>query len=386
MMQRLMYLAVTCGILCVLCCGTSPSAPQGFYINLQFSTGSRPMVPSIFYPRPSGLFKTLEKHKNLVLCLHCDEEEGNIAYDCSIFENHVRLVNVERLEFDRKRALDFSGVASYAVLEALDNSPELDGTYGLEISAQIHAENLDSRREQMIIEKLGPTGGYALGISDSRLFFRIGSLGDYIQVDSGTDMSAGIWYDVRAGFKPDSIFLDFAGNVMKRQVGIDSLSSSFQRLYLGGDGISLNSYSGALDEVNIWTVQDYVEMDNVNVMVFDFSLYDNPDSLDSSPVWQDYTRAWERLTVEDIRISWKERKEMWNQYFTVVDDREFSVKNGMIAGAVAGTVGLNLIVVGASYKGELVYEGQATVMGRKGESATVEIELWPAESYYYNVP
>ncbi len=383
MKKQLIYIALMGCVVWLNSCGTVPSEPRVLGLRLTYTVKSGPVNPSIFYPRPQRLGKGAGKHKNMVLCLPCDETDGNTAWDCSPFNNNVQLFNVDFVSFDHKRALGFSGTGSFGFLE---HSSELNGTFGLDLSLQIHVDELDGRREQIIIDKLGLYGGYALGISDDRLFFRVGALGDFQQITSVTNLSTGVWYDIRAGFEPDSLYLNIAGQSQKQWVGIDSLGPSYQRLYFGADGESVNNFKGAVDEIYLWTTQDYVELDRINVLVYDFSMYSNPDSLYTSPVWHAYADARHRILEEEQWMSWNERKKLWNAYFSVIDDQMLTVKNGMISGSVAGVVGLNLVVVGASYRGELVYEGQATVMGRKDASATAEITMWPAQGHYRDGP
>ncbi len=147
-----------------------------------------------------------------------------------------------------------------------------------------------------------------------------------------------------------------------------SESSKLPRLILSPDS--------GINE-NIQHILKAESVEEVKVMILDFSIYDSSQQYFDSQDYQDYKKAQQNWTSEFDQ--WGEYEKLFKDHFRVVANSNLSLEETQAKGVVAGVIGLNYIFLGIIGHGEIQTIYESDVIAKEGETATVYMG-----EYYYN--
>ena len=358
----------------------------GEFIGLDFDFQFAKTAPahSIFYPgqsntlQPQPLSKTNRLVKDTVLLLHFEEDSGNVARDATTYGNNALLFNVERVPTQSGRGIFLDGSRSYAFVP---NSAELDGVLGLNISFSFYPTGTSETFTQVLVSKRDQHAGYAIGLDRSRLYFGVMVNDSTVQVESTTLIEPERWYQVKAGFDRGEMSLILNGTREASTSFTGPLAHTDKALVIGAALADLATFTyffrGYMDELEIETVTDYLDIDFIRVVVMDFSRFRNMDEFYLSPIYHDYEQEFWKVQEKVREMTWTDYLRIWSDYFTIVTDQTLAIKGGYAEGLVNGVEGLNKIVVSAIKDGKIIYYGEGHSLAGKNKSTKAHITMWP---------
>ena len=373
-----------------------PNAPSGFVtfdLDLEFHNQPPHSQSGKAGPVPD-LFKTNKIIEDQVLLLPFEKGFGDTAYDQSIYQNHAELVNVVWYGDNQNKYVNISESGSYL---RIYSNPVLNGTHGIKISARIYMSyDITTSRDRIIIDKHNINGGYTLGVGqDGRPFFRIRQNLQMTELISDSVLTADKWYTIRAGFSANPASLTIHEKTDSSGVS-GLLPFTYAPLIIGAEnlaGLYTNNFYGLIDDVSITTSVDYVDFDLIRVAVIDANQLINRDSLrtvDVSNLWEfhrfdfwlDYTSDRDSILYNytgDKPPNWTDMRQVWDEYFKVLNEQNLVIKGGFAEGTLNGIEGLNLLMVGALRNGILLYYGEGFVIGINDKNTSAHIDLYPPE-------
>ncbi len=128
---------------------------------------------------------------------------------------------------------------------------------------------------------------------------------------------------------------------------------------------------------NIENLLKTESVEEVKVMILDFSIYDSSMQYFNSQDYQDYKEAQRNWPSEFDQ--WGEYEKLFKDHFRVVANSNLTLEETQAKGVVAGVIGLNYIFLGIIGHGEIQTIYESDVIAKEGETATVYMG-----EYYYN--
>ncbi|MBN2413009.1 hypothetical protein JXQ31_15080 [candidate division KSB1 bacterium] len=109
-------------------------------------------------------------------------------------------------------------------------------------------------------------------------------------------------------------------------------------------------------------------VEQVMVMILDFSMYDSSEQYFDSPDYKEFTKIRDGLTQQGKLTQWAEWEKLLGDYFRIVADQNLNIDGHHATGVVAGAVGLNYICVGMLGHGIIQYWYEGEVVAKTGET------------------
>lgn len=118
-----------------------------------------------------------------------------------------------------------------------------------------------------------------------------------------------------------------------------------------------------------------VKIDQVRVMALDFSIYESSNAYFASNDYKEYARV--RDSWPGDLNHWAEWEKLLGDYFRIISDQALMIEKDLAKGSVAGTIGLNRVLVAMIADGDILYWGEGDVIGVQGKAVHCHLTMYP---------
>jgi len=149
------------------------------------------------------------------------------------------------------------------------------------------------------------------------------------------------------------------------QLSEGTVNHDGSRLYVAD---KTSQYDSALNKI-----LDTESVEQVMVMILDFSMFDSSRQYFDSQDFQEFTIVRDGLYEDGKLTRWAEWEKLLGDYFRIVADQNLNIDDHHATGVVAGVVGLNYVIVGMISNGIIEYWYEGDVVAKAGETVKANL-------------